>query len=131
MLGAIGLCELAFAAMLLDLVCPGYTFVFRMASIAGPRQRAADDLSPLWEFSPDEASLLTAAGWAVDRPYTGRDLVPAGGAEVAAIFSVTGEPALELPVPDRFDTTGLLVERNHIARVVVTEAGAAEADPPR
>ena len=28
-------------------------------------------------------------------------------------------------------TTGLLVERNHIARVVVTEAGAAEADRPR
>lgn len=125
LMGAIGLCELAFASVLLDLLHPDYTFVFRMASIAGQRARPAEDLSPLWEFGGDELDELNAAGWRVDRAYTGRDIVAPGGAEVAAIFSITGDAALALD-PVRRDgdavlTQGLLVERGRVSRVGLSE----------
>ncbi|KKK01527.1 fructose-bisphosphatase class II [Micromonospora sp. HK10] len=97
MVGSIGLSELAFAALLLDLVAPDHGFVFRVASVAGPRRHPASvTLDPLFAFTDEEERQLTAAGWRTDRQYTSADLVPAGSARLAAIFAVTDEPMLGL-----------------------------------
>ncbi|MFI7426698.1 fructose-bisphosphatase class II [Micromonospora sp. NPDC049836] len=114
MIGSIGLSELAFAALLLDLVAPEHGFVFRVASMAGPRRHPASvTLDPLFAFNAEEEQQFAAHGWRTDRQYTSADLVPAGSARLAAIFAVTDEPMLRLTgasQPSGGRTQGLLLE---------------------
>jgi hypothetical protein len=129
MIGAIGLSELAFAAMMLDLVCPDYGFVFRLGSISGPRRFPTDKtLWPLFEFSDEESQVFADAGLSIRAQYSSLDLVPQGSGLVAAIFAITDNPLLKLLAPSGGDdipkTNGLLLERNaHISRVSVLYGG--------
>ncbi|MFJ5733643.1 fructose-bisphosphatase class II [Streptomyces paradoxus] len=101
MVGAIGLSELAFAAGLVDLLAPELGFVFRLASIAGPRAKPRlTSLDALFEFSEDEEVTLRSAGWDKDRQYTSEDLVRPGTSRSAALFAVTDNPALALRGPE-------------------------------
>lgn len=101
MIGAIGLSELAFAAGLVDLVAPGLGFVFRPASISGPRAEPhLTSLDALFKFSEDEEAALRSDGWDVARQYTSKDLVRPGSSRAAALFAVTDNPALGLSGPE-------------------------------
>jgi fructose-1,6-bisphosphatase/sedoheptulose 1,7-bisphosphatase-like protein len=115
MIGAIGLSELVFAATLLDLVNPDYGFVFRVASIAGPRRKPDNiTLDALFDFTPAEIESYEQAGWDTDRQYSNADLLAPGSAVCACVFAVTRNDVLDLPAPslDTHDvtTTGLLLE---------------------
>ncbi|MFI8804429.1 MULTISPECIES: fructose-bisphosphatase class II [Micromonospora] len=114
MIGSIGLSELAFAALLLDLVAPDHGFAFRAASIDGPRSRPTSvTLDPIFDFSPDEEREFARYGWHTDRQYTNTDVVRPGGGRAAVVFAVTDEPMLGLAGPDprtRRRTQGLLFE---------------------
>ncbi|WP_158102505.1 fructose-bisphosphatase class II [Streptomyces africanus] len=101
MIGAIGLSELAFAAGLVDLVAPELGFVFRLASVTGPRaEPGLTSLDALFKFSEDEEVALTAGGWRKDRQYTSEDLVRPGTSRAATLFAVTDNPALGLRGPE-------------------------------
>ncbi|MFD4539725.1 fructose-bisphosphatase class II [Streptomyces bauhiniae] len=116
LIGAIGLSELAFAAGLLDLMAPRHGFVFRPASIAGPRaEPRLTSLDSLFEFSEDEEVSLRSDGWDKNRQYTSEDLVRPGTSTAAALFAVTDNPALGLrgPTSDEEGLThveGLLIK---------------------
>lgn len=115
MIGAIGLSELAFAAMLLDLLCPAYAFAFRAGSIWGPRQQPEETtLRPLFRFSAAERQMFAETGLSVDEQYSSLDLLAQGSGVAAAIFAVTDNPLLQLPGPhttaDGVQTEGLLLE---------------------
>lgn len=108
MIGAIGLSELAFAAGLIDLIAPDLGFVFRLASIAGPRaEPELTNLDALFKFSEDEEIALRRSGWDKDRPYTSKDLVRPGSSRGAALFAVTDNPALGVSAP-RPDEKGVV-----------------------
>src|SRR5690606_3617743 len=101
MIGAIGLSELAFAAGLVDLVAPELGFVFRLASVTGPRsQPHLTSLDALFTFSGDEEAALRPGGWDRGEQYTSEDLVRPGTSRAAALFAVTDNPALGLRGPD-------------------------------
>ncbi|WNM35525.1 fructose-bisphosphatase class II [Streptomyces sp. Li-HN-5-11] len=117
MIGAIGLSELAFAAGLVDLIAPGLGFVFRPASISGPRAEPhLTSLDALYRFSEDEEAALRSGGWDKDRQYTSKDLVRPGTSRAAALFAVTDNPALGLrgPSPEGDDVAhveGFLIKQ--------------------
>lgn len=125
MIGAVGLTELAFAATLLDLICPDYGFAFRIGSVAGPRKnRKVDTLDPLFDFSEDESAMLKSAGLSAERQYTNLDLVPHGGSLSAAIFAVTKDPLMGLSAPHGdsagYFTNGFLITRgSNISKVTL------------
>ncbi|WP_328871811.1 fructose-bisphosphatase class II [Streptomyces sp. NBC_00287] len=101
MIGAIGLSELAFAAGLVDLIAPELGFVFRVASVAGPRAEPhLTNLDALFKFSEDEEVALGSGGWDKDRQYTSSDLVRPGSSRAAALFAVTDNPTLGIRGPD-------------------------------
>ncbi len=101
MIGAIGLSELAFAVGLVDLVAPGLGFVFRPASISGPRAEPhLTSLDALFKFSEDEEAALRSDGWDVARQYTSEDLVRPGSSRAASLFAVTDNPTLGLRGPE-------------------------------
>lgn len=100
MIGAMGLSELAFAALLLDLIRPDYRLVFRVASIAGPRRHPeVSSTRPLFEFTDAELRAYAEAGLDPARPYTSADIVPVGAAVSAALFAVTDNAVLGLSQP--------------------------------
>ncbi|MEU7718629.1 fructose-bisphosphatase class II [Streptomyces tibetensis] len=101
MIGAIGLSELAFAAGLVDLVAPELGFVFRLASVTGPRaEPRLTSLDALFKFSEDEEAALRSGGWCKDRQYTSADLVQPGSSRAATLFAVTDNPTLGLRGPE-------------------------------
>ncbi|MEU3199016.1 MULTISPECIES: fructose-bisphosphatase class II [unclassified Streptomyces] len=119
MIGAIGLSELAFAAGLVDLVAPEMGFVFRLASIAGPRaQPDLTGLDALFVFSEDEEAALRSGGWDKDRQYRSEDLVRPGTSRAAALFAVTDNPALGLRGPEPRDGGAA-----HVEGFLVKQAG--------
>jgi hypothetical protein len=126
--GAVGLAELAFLSGLLDLIAPDHVFVFRPASVNGPRAaRDEPTLAPLYRYSDAELAAFDALGWSPRCQYTGEEIVPAGAAEAAAIFAVTDDASVDLAGPavdgDRARTEGLVFARGTPAlRVRVTYA---------
>ena len=132
MVGAIGFSELAFAATLVDLMAPEMGFVFRSASISGPRARTSEDLSVLFEFSADESNAFAADGWDTKRQYTSADLVQPGSSRVAALFCVTENSDLDLRAPTadvgRTRVEGLLVEpAGAVSKITVSYTRQADA----
>lgn len=99
MIGAIGLSELAFAALLLDLVLPDYVFVFRLGGLEAWRSSRRADLAALFDLSEREREAYARTGWDVAKPYTSRDIVPRGNAVAAALFAVTANDMLRLAAP--------------------------------
>ncbi|GHJ45781.1 hypothetical protein Cs7R123_31230 [Catellatospora sp. TT07R-123] len=127
MIGAMGLSELAFAATLLDLALPDSRFLFRVASIDGPRAAPeTPTLEPMFSFSEHELEELRNLGWQPDLQYTSRDIVPAGSAKASAIFAVTCNKDFGLPAPviepmgDAVVHGYVLVSGCRVARVTVT-----------
>lgn len=99
MIGAIGLSELAFAALLLDLVRPGYAFVFRLAGVDALRASEGVRLDSMFDLTPTERESYARTGWNVARPYRTTDIVPEGHAVAAALFAVTANDMLDLAPP--------------------------------
>jgi fructose-1,6-bisphosphatase/sedoheptulose 1,7-bisphosphatase-like protein len=122
MIGVFGFPELAFACLVLELIAPQFTFVFRPASLSGLRA-SSPTLAPLFDFEDGEVEQLADVGLEPHTRFFGSDLVPAGSGRAAAMFSVTGSPLLNLAPPTRCDGTvsidGLLVERGRMTRLRV------------
>ncbi|MEV0590941.1 fructose-bisphosphatase class II [Nonomuraea cavernae] len=122
MIGVFGFPELAFACLILDLIAPQFTFVFRPASLSGLRAKSVT-LAPLFDFEDEEVEQLADVGLGPHSRLLGSDLVPTGSGRAAAMFSVTGSPLLSLEPPARHDgavsVEGLLVERGRMTRLKV------------
>ncbi|MET8862102.1 fructose-bisphosphatase class II [Nonomuraea sp. NPDC004580] len=123
MIGVFGFPELMFACLLLELIAPQFTFVFRPASLSGLRSDAAT-LAPLFDFDDEEIEQLAGVGLEPHKQFVGSHLVPAGTGRAAAMFSVTGCAPLRLRPPSRHgrgvSVEGLLVERGGMTRLRVT-----------
>jgi hypothetical protein len=129
--GVIGLSEIAFAALLLDLVLPEYRIVFRLASIDGARAAKRDNLGAHFTFAQHELEEYAAADLDVDVAHSSAEIVPAGAGYVAALFAVTDNEALGLPAPVANDgavtVTGLVIGQGaRLARVWVAFPATAE-----
>ncbi|SDJ35119.1 fructose-bisphosphatase class II [Nonomuraea jiangxiensis] len=123
MIGVFGFPELMFACLILELIAPQFTFVFRPASLSGLRGESST-LAPLFDFEDDEVEQLAAVGLRPHEQFVGSHLVPAGTGRAAAMFSVTGSPLLRLDPPERHGDSvavaGLLLERGRTTRLRIT-----------
>jgi fructose-1,6-bisphosphatase/sedoheptulose 1,7-bisphosphatase-like protein len=131
-IGVLGFPELMLAALLLDLLAPEFTFVFRVASLNGTRS-PAETLAPLFKFSATELADLDRFGWQPGRQYMGSHMVPAGSGRCAVLFAVTDNPLLRLRGPRMRNgltsVDGLLVERGKVTQIRVMSNGDLAAPP--
>jgi fructose-1,6-bisphosphatase/sedoheptulose 1,7-bisphosphatase-like protein len=130
--GVIGLSEIAYAALLLDLVLPDHGIVFRLASIAGARAAQVDHLGGHFAFTAQELETYAAHGWDVGVAHTSEEVVPSGCGHSAALFAVTENELLGLRAPaveaDTVAVDGLVFGRGaQAARVQVTFADQPSA----
>ena len=75
MIGVFGFPELVFACLLLELIAPQFTFVFRPASLSGLKH-SSSTLAPLFHFTEDEVRQLAEVGLDPHAQLTGSHLVP-------------------------------------------------------
>ena len=108
LIGVMGLVELIYAALLLDLFAPGDAIHFRLVSGSSAKDLMA---SPVKAFNLTERDLLWAATAGLDQQdrYSSDTFIPPGSSLCAAMFAVTANPILGLSPASADRVDGLLL----------------------
>jgi hypothetical protein len=119
MIGVMGLVELVFASMLLDLLRPEYAFKFRLVGSTNAKDLLSDP--PLaYHLGEEDLVVAESGGLVPETEYMSDAFVRPGSATFGAIFAVTASPLLGLPAARPDAVSGLLVRRGGLVGATVT-----------
>lgn len=107
LVGVMGLVELLYAAVLLDLGGSDYCFRFRVVSSTSAKDLAGD-CPRAFDLCPTDSRIVREAGLDQGLVYSSEDFLGPGSSEVAGMFAVTENTMLKMGAASAAETHGIV-----------------------